>query len=177
MQIMQQILAVFGGVGLVITAIRVVWILAMSNVEWSDDVSISTIVYEGEKESLSTGECVFPQEYKAGPQTYAQEYMLRPSGVIIKKMKLIKTDYNGRHDRPKRKTEKVFRNISPFRPLLISVERAETLTIYSLVWKGRYGSKAEYEFFYNGRDGNYNRTGIQYKVGLSSKLRRVIGLP
>ena len=172
-----RILSIVGLVSLVTVVIRVFWMLFSTNTEWASDVCISEIKDLKMSEIDREGNCVFPEEYCTEESQYTTRLMFRPYGSIIKKMTLSQIEYkNDNFTRFKRINVKVFRNITPQRPLIVSTDMAETFPRYVLSWKGDYGIKAAYYFCMNARDRNYQSSGMTYTINLWTKIRKILGL-
>ena len=172
-----KVLSFVGIIGIIAALIRIVWVLFVSNTEWASNISIREIKDDEDAETAENGDCIFPVEYHAGDEMYMTRIMFRPRDSIVRKMKLSRIVYA---DSDFRKgilvKEKVFKNITPQKPLIIGVEMAEIFPQYSLSWSGDYGVKARYYFCINGRDGNYRLSGMTYTIGFWAKARKILGL-
>lgn len=172
-----ELLSIVGIISLVIAVIRIFWVFFSSNTEWASSISISEIKTEHIYEETKDGDCIFPEEYHTGESKYLTRLMFRPHDSIIRKITLSRVIYtNDNFTKRKLVRERVFQNITPQRPLIIGTEMAETFPNYVLSWKGDYGITAEYYFCMNGRDGNYQSSGMTYRISLWAKTRKILGL-
>lgn len=172
---MEQILTVVGIISVVVGFIRIIWSFT-SNYEWIDDINIITLENEWEIYADSEGNVLSPTVCYLS-ESFGNVIMFKPKNTIIKKMYLFSEHYDEKKKKYiKDKTIDIFRNISPNCPLCIRLDIPECFPIYAIAWKGIYGAKTKYEFSYNGRDGNYNLSGIIYHYGVIAKIRKVIGL-
>ena len=174
---LEKILFWVGALSTFVAAVRVIWVFCLSNVEWINDVSITELSEENPTEAGPFKDSIFPQYHATDITCYTQTFLIRPNDVLIKSMKLIKYTYSEDNKKRSEETVKVFKNVSPYNPLIIKTEIPELLPSYALAWYGDYGAKATYVFHANGRDNNYNRqSGFKYEFGFIQKVRKVIGL-
>lgn len=177
MDYINSFLWAIGCLSTIVGIIRTIWVFALSNTEWVNNVTIKELGPEDYAGKGPLGDAIFPVFYDADSNDYSQRFLVRPNNVIIKKMKLVKLIYNEDFDVINRETIKVFKEVSPFRPLVIKTELPELIPKYSLIWQGDYGIKTEYVFSMNGRDGNNDRlSGFKCEYGFTQKLRKVFGL-
>ncbi len=168
-------LSIFGLIGLITAIIRTVWVFFTANVQWVNNIRIREIADDEHIYYAENGDCISPVIYTVD-QEYATTLSFLPNNMIFKKMKLYEIKYRSDDCKEEKVLEKTFKNVSPQNPLIIKIEMAETIPRYMLAWKDEYGIKARYDFCMNGRDGNYNISGIVYTIGKWSKIRKILGL-
>ena len=180
MQTVEDILAVVGFLSLLLTVVRVVWIMLSSGVEWIDNVEITECNYHPEdpEEELITG--IYPQYYQQpdlNEHSCISHTLILPQQTVIRNLKIkrvvIESIAKGKE---KYKTVEIIKTVTPQYPLCMIVERGEAIAPYLIEWHIDYGAKATYYFHDNMRDGNNNRKGIEYTFGLLSKLRKLMDL-
>lgn len=174
---LEQVVFWIGVVSMAVGVFRVIWVFLLTNTEWVNDVNIIEVSDDDPTEIGPEKDSIFPQRFATDESCHAQRFLIRPQNVLIKRMKLSELIYNDYDFNCKRKTVKVFKNISPYEPLLIKTELPEVVPKYELSWHGEYGAVTKYTFTSNGRSNNYNRqSGFSYEFNFIQKVRKVIGL-
>ena len=177
LEIIRNVLTGIGAFSIVFALIRAIWIFFITNIEWFDGVTITELSPNDSLVKSPNGECIFPQVYIHSYSDNKQVFLFRPKNAIIKKVKFKSLVYDKNLKlRKRRKTIKTFRRISPYSPLVIIISIPETIPNHSLCWHEDYGTKMEYIFHCNGRDGNVDSYGMSCKIGVKQKIRRIIGL-
>lgn len=176
MEVVDFLLRSVGLLSIVLTIIRTVWVFCTNNIEYWDDLTLT--VYDNIEELDDTEKNVSPQFEWVGSHEYAQFNLFKPNNMKIKKIQLLKVQFDDLRGKSKMsyKLVKSFENVTPLNPLCIVIERPEIVPEYVLKWQSEYGAEGMYFFGRNGRTGQYNRNGFEYRMSTVAKIRKILGL-
>lgn len=173
---LELVLSIVGLVSLIITIVRVLWVFCFSNIEWVSNYSIIELFNYDCEDRLPSGEIIDPEVIILNESEHMETFLVRPNDTIIKRLKIIKLDYDKDYKKTKKTIYKTIKNISPYHPLVVKTTIPEIFPRYGLRWTSDYGIKVEFIFYNNGKDGIIDSFGSVYKYGIWQKIRRIIGL-
>lgn len=168
--ILDHILTIIGLLSLIVCTIR--FLRDSGRDEWRNNIRIENHPNDFDPESAYLD----PQVSKFyTPSPYSQVIVFLPVGETIHKLKVFSHhDTQFRLYRNKR-TEEVFKNITPESPVCFCVERMELFPLLSVRWYVDYGEYAEYLFVDNLRNGITEKDGVNYKKTFITKFRKAVG--
>ena len=171
----ETVFTILGVAGVALSAVRFFYNLRLR--EWSGDVTVTVYPpdYDPEMDKKWTIESITmlgPHEEVCGDYTaYTNVTLFEPRGAVIKKLKLIELDTDGREV----KTVEVFKNIIPETAVCFRISHGECCAPYKLRWYMKYGDYGEYYFQYNMINGHNDIEGVCCKKTVWSLVRRAIG--